>query len=100
MPHWSEVYPHELHASVVLKDNKIISWKVGNGKLRDKYMIDILIKTNPEYLYQEKTWVVNNEAEHREVFEIYSTKWLDKWEIHKDFQGFNPHINEPFINNN
>ena len=96
MPHWSEVYPHDLHASAILKNNKIKIWKVGDGKLSEKYLIDSLIKEHPEYSYQEKTWTVNNDSEHGEVFGKLAPEWFSQWEHADDYRGFRAYndINE------
>nr|WP_243156853.1 phage antirepressor KilAC domain-containing protein [Clostridium beijerinckii] len=56
MAHWCDTWPHIIIASVILKDNKIKLWKVGQNPLRDKYSIEMLIKEHPEYSYEEKKW--------------------------------------------
>lgn len=90
MPHWSDEYPHDLHATVILKDNKIKLWKVGDGKLNQKYDIDRTIQEHPEYSYQEKTWSVNSDAEHNDVFNIHAPGWFRQWKMHEKAHGGTP----------
>ena len=91
MPHWIDVYPHDIHASVILKNNKIKLWKVGDRKLNEKYAIDELIKQRPDYSYSEFTWSVNSSEEHNEIFFLNAPEWFKQWEIHEEFQGFDPY---------
>lgn len=91
MPHWVDVYPHNVHASVILKNNKIKTWKVGEMKLSEKYGIAELMKQRPEYSYSEFTWSVKNREEHNMVFYLHAPKWFRQWEIHEEFQGFDPY---------
>jgi|GEM_PF-875062 ASCH domain. len=83
--HWSDRYPHDLHASAILKNGKIKRWKVGNGKLSNKYNIDLLM---PDYSYQEKTWTVNNFLESQDVFNRHSPDWFRQWPHADDYIGF------------
>jgi hypothetical protein len=88
MPHWLDVYPHEIHASVILKNNKIKMWKVGEMKLSRSYKIDDLKTQHPDYSYQEKTWVVNNRDEHQAVFDTHAREWYKQWQHVDGFEGF------------
>lgn len=90
MAHWCDTWPHEIVASVILKDNKIMLWKVGQNPLSDKYMVGGLEKDHPEYSYFEKRWTVHNNLGHNKVFDEHSKNWLKKWELHEDFRGSSP----------
>ncbi|MEK4355173.1 hypothetical protein MKX41_30760 [Paenibacillus sp. FSL R5-0475] len=88
MPHWLDVYPHEVHASVILKNDKIKIWKVGERKLSGSYKIDDLKTRHPEYSYHEITWVVNNRDEHNAVFAKHARDWYRQWPHVDDLKGF------------
>lgn len=90
MAHWCDTYPHIIMASVILKDNKIKLWKVGQNPLKDKYNIDALIKSHPEYSYQEKEWTVFNDLGHNKVFDEHSKNWFKQWKLHEDYVGEGP----------
>lgn len=90
MAHWCDSWLHTIVASVILKDNKIMQWKVGQNRLKDKYNIEGLIKAHPEYSFQEKEWDVHNITGHNKVFSKYSKKWFRQWELHEDFVGDSP----------
>lgn len=91
--HWSDRYPHDLHASVILKHSKIKLWKVGSGKLCERYNVADLQKERPEYSYYEKTWEVNNHAEHEGVFDIHAPEWFRQWPHADDYVGFPAYSN-------
>lgn len=90
MAHWCDTCPHVIVASVILKDNKIKIWKVGQNPLKEKYNIDVLVKEHPEYSYQEKEWIVFNDLGHNKVFDEHSKDWFKQWELHEDYHGFSP----------
>lgn len=90
MAHWCDTWPHEIVASVILKDNKIMLWKVGQNPLSDKYSIEGLTEAHPEYSYAEKKWTVYNDLGHSKVFNQYSKKWMKQWEVHEDRLGGSP----------
>jgi hypothetical protein len=102
MVHWSDEYPHELHANVLLLDNKIECWKVGNTKADEGYWpfrahwkIDRM-RLKPvdgydvwnlgDYEIQTKTWIVNNDKEHDDVFNIHAPEWFKQWEHADDYK--------------
>ncbi|WP_405173783.1 hypothetical protein [Paenibacillus sp. FSL H8-0260] len=88
MPHWLDVYPHEVHASVILKNDKIKIWKVGERKLSGSYKIDDLKTQHPKYSYHEITWAVNNQDEHNAVFAKHAREWYRQWQHADEFKGF------------
>jgi len=94
MPHWLDVYPHALYASVIIKNNKIKVWKVGDRKLSEKYLVDDLIEQHPEYGYHEKKWLVNDSNEHQDVFEKLAPEWFLQWPHADDYVGF-PAYSDP-----
>lgn len=86
---WSDEYPHELHANVLLLDNKIECWKTGNRK-SDKEFWSFKSYWKPDrhkdYIVETKTWIVNNDQEHSEVFEFLATEWYRQWEHADDYK--------------
>lgn len=86
--HWSDKYPHDLHASVILKNGKIKIWKVGNGKLSEKYNVKHLETERPHYSYQEKTWIVQDRYEHNDVFSKHAPEWFRQWPHSDEYIGF------------
>lgn len=88
MPHWIDTYPHEVHASVILKNDEIKTWKVGERKLSGSYKIDDLTTQHPEYSYQEKTWVVKNSDEHNAIFDTHARDFFKQWKHADDLTGF------------
>lgn len=91
MANWLETYPHTITASVILKNNKIRLWKLGQNKLSEDYTIESLVSKHPEYSYMEKDFIVNNKEEHSEVFNKLGVEWFNKWELHDDFKGLKPY---------
>ena len=83
--HWSDKYPHELHANVLLLDNKIENWKVGNRKAEGYYPFRSYWKTGrmDDYEFETYTWIVNDDIEHNEVFSTLSKQWFKQW-VHAD----------------
>lgn len=96
MAHWSDTWPHVIVASVILKNNKIKLWKVGENRLKDKYNIEALIKEYSEYSYQEKEWTVQNDLGHNKVFGEHSKIWFRQWELHEDYKGCSPFEEDDF----
>lgn len=90
MPHWCDTWPHKIVCSVILKENKIMLWKVGQYPLKDKYNISGLIEEHPEYSYQEKEWTVFNDLGHNKVFNEHSLNWMKQWEVHPKHLGCSP----------
>lgn len=99
--HWSNEYPHELHANVLLLDNKIECWKTGNTKaegywpFRASWKTDRLRLFNDDpyeswtmgdYKVESKTWTVNNDLEHNDVFKIHAPNWYKQWEHADDYK--------------
>jgi len=89
---WLETYPHSVFASVILVDNKIMLWKVGEYTLHSGYRIDL-----SKCSYEEKEFVVNNDDEHNDVFEKLSKDWFRQWKMHEKHQGGTPFDDEPKI---
>lgn len=97
MPHWVETYPHTIWASVILKDNKISDWKIGQNRLSQKYNIQSLHEAHPEYTYEEHSWEVSDDDEHSDVFDIHASEWFRQWELHEDFIGSKPYEDKPDV---
>lgn len=90
MAHWSDVYPHEVYACVLLLDGKIYNWKIGEYYWSSPYEarmrlsdFDKIDRMKTEY----KSWTVYNDEEHNEVFERLAKEWFKQWEIHENHVG-------------
>ncbi|GAA4879488.1 hypothetical protein GCM10023310_69570 [Paenibacillus vulneris] len=102
MAHWIDEYPHELHANVLLLDNKIECWKVGDTKadegywpFKSRWKVDRMKTINMgsydvmglgDYKVETKTWTVNNRQEHNDVFTLHSKEWFKQWEHADDYK--------------
>lgn len=100
--HWSDTYPHELHANVLLLDGKIECWKTGSTKAESNdwpfksYWKPSRMKINKvgeddsmwlgDYTVESKTWIVKNDQEHNDVFEAHSKEWYRQWEHADDYK--------------
>jgi len=70
MPHWSDIYPHNLFASVSLIDNKITGWKVSDR------IIDWSSNHYGGGIIKYIKFVVNTGEEHNDVFENLAHEWF------------------------
>lgn len=86
MAHWVDTYPHNIWASVILKDNKIMDWKIGQNRLNEKY----IIPENSNYSYEEICYVVDTPEKHDKTFDTDAREWLKQWELHEGFKGSSP----------
>lgn len=92
--HWVDTYPHEIYASVLLLDNKILQWEIG-----ETYWVSPLsIYISPDmwsYIDDLETkyisWTVHNSEEHNKVFQELAPEWFKQWEVHEMFRGFKPY---------
>lgn len=77
---WIETYPHKIYASVLLLDNKIIDYLIGehywkspyNVTLRGQIPYNDLCKCKTEYTF----WNVDNREEHNKVFSKLAKDWI------------------------
>ena len=92
MKHWVETYPHEVHASVLLLDNKIENWKIGERARSSpfdwKMRVSDFDKLS-EFRCETKSWTANDPKEHEEVFTKHAPEWFKRWE-HADSYGGRP----------
>lgn len=90
---WVDTYPHIIYASVLLLDGKIENWKVGQYKWNDIGDICGHWKMDRLNDYEIKTtlWKVNNDKEHRRVFNELAPKWFKQWKLADDFYGCKPY---------
>jgi hypothetical protein len=100
--HWSDTYPHELHANVLLLDGKIENWKTGGTKAEAEFWpFTTRWKVNRmrlvdygqyesldvgDYTVESKTWMVNNNQEHNDVFMAHASEWYRQWEHADDYK--------------
>lgn len=80
-------YPHMLYISVLLLDNRIENWKVGNRKWINPYEVSGFWKIDrmKDYKVQWVGYLCKNEQEHCKVFEELAPKWLKQWKYAKDY---------------
>lgn len=90
---WYDEYPHSVYASVLLLDGKIESWEIGNPPKKSPYDFSAYWKRNRlnDYTSQYTEFVVNNDLEHNEAFEILAREWFKQWPIAEDFKGSKPY---------
>ena len=93
MKNWIETYPHKIYASVLLLDNKIDNWKVGQYEWKDMGNITNYWKIDRINDYTVKTtfWEVNSSEEHNLIFTKLSSEWFKQWELADDFMGGKPY---------
>lgn len=87
MTHWIHTYPHTIYASVLLVNNKIYDWKVGQNYWDER---DLRIKDGTVNI-ESTSWEVNSSEEHDQVFTIHAKEWMKQWDIHEDYNGFYPY---------
>lgn len=81
MKNWLETYPHKIYASVLLLDNELIDYKVGEHywesphqvTLRGQISYNDLLKCKTKYTF----WEVYNQEEHNKVFSILAEEWIN-----------------------
>lgn len=101
MTHWVDTYPHTIYASVLLRDNKIINWKIGQRKWLDHMDMTRRMKlpyTKSDYdgeTVESKVWEVNDDHEHSQVFEVLAKEWFKNWDIHEKHEGSPAHNGRP-----
>lgn len=87
MAHWVETYPHTVYASVLLLDDKIMNWKVGERKW--KHNMDMTRRINRPFslddyvgeMVESIGFEANNSEEHNHAFEVLAPEWFKQWEI-------------------
>ncbi|MGG2091295.1 hypothetical protein AB1283_00830 [Bacillus sp. S13(2024)] len=94
MAHWVDTYPHKVYASVLLLDNKIYNWKIGQRYWDSPFSMTIrtsdmekFSKMKTKYIH----WEVNTSDEHQEVFEKHAREWFKQFEIHEEYIGSDPY---------
>lgn len=88
--HWSDRYPHDLYASVLLLDGKIETWKVGQHPRETPGVFSAFWKIDrlKDYTAQTQKWTVNNSQEHNDVFAVHAPAWFRQWPHSEDYVGF------------
>jgi len=93
MEHWVETYPHTVYASVLLKDNKITNWKIGERKWTHNMDMTRMFKlpfNMDDYkgeTVESTAFEVNNSEEHNKAFSELAREWFRQWELHEEYQG-------------
>ncbi|SNR95993.1 hypothetical protein SAMN05446037_1002101 [Anaerovirgula multivorans] len=92
--HWSDIYPHNVNASVLLLDGKIYNWKIGNQWWEDpayvKVRLSDYIEKKDRFTVKNKAFQVNNDFEHNRIFEHDAKEWFKQFEIHEKHIGSPP----------
>ena len=93
---WHDEYPHSIFASVLLLDNKIEGWKVGNRRWESPVEAKALWKMDrlKDYQVQSMGWDVYSIEAHNEVFSVHSKNFFKQWEIADDFRLTPPYEEE------
>jgi len=95
MAHWIETYPHTVYASVLLKDNKIANWKIGERCWESNMdMARRISHSKPFNMadYAGETvesigFEVNSSEEHNHAISVLAENWFRQWEIHENCEG-------------
>ena len=102
MAHWVHTYPHTVYASVLLLDNKIINWKIGDRRWTDIFSMTRRIRRDRPFNINDYTgetvesigFEVNNSDEHDHAFAVLAKEWFKNWEVHPNHEG-GPAYREP-----
>lgn len=92
MTDWTDQYPHYVNASVLLLDGEIYNWKIGNQRWENPSMVkmrfsDMHMIKEGRFTVKNKYFLVNNDKEHNDVFNIHARKWFKNWKISKKHIG-------------
>lgn len=90
MPHWVDTYPHKVYASVLLLDDKIYNYKIGQNYWKSPMYVtmrtsdfDKMDRMRVEYTFFE----VSDSEEHSKAFDVYARDWFKQWEVHEEYVG-------------
>ncbi len=96
MTDWLKKYPHNIYASVVLLDKKIINWKVakyawnGVNWMRSKQP-QIASSDHGAIEVISVCFVANNREEHEEIFSVDAKEFFKQFLIHPRFDLQSPY---------
>lgn len=90
---WSDSYPHQIFATVLLLDGKIENWWIGKLDPENQFQSKDFEKTDSldDYKIINTSWEVNTQEEHDMVFNKLSTEWFKQWKVTGGFKGFRPY---------
>lgn len=83
----------KVFASVILKDNKIMQWKIGPKTFLDCLDINHLITRYPNYSFESTFYEAENIKYYNEDTRALFKDWFRQWKIHEDFVGMKPYKN-------
>lgn len=85
---WCDNYPHMVYVSVLLLDNKIENWKVGQHKWERPCDATAYWKVNrlKDYKVQHVGYWCKNSEEHEKVFNKLAPKWLKQFKYAKGYR--------------
>lgn len=83
---WDEEYPYNLNASVLLLDDEIYNWKIGNQIWEHPSCVkmlydDMKLIKEGRFKVENKSFVINSSEEHQEVFEKKAFDWFKNWKV-------------------
>lgn len=90
MKDWTEVFPHDIHASILLLDDKIFNYKIGRSRWTTPSQVHMKLsdfdKQNRMSIVSKK-YTVFNKAQHNEV-DVLAREWMKNWKVHEDYSGY------------
>jgi len=87
--HWTDEYPHDIWASVLLnKDREILDWKIGNYR---KEFGDWTIRTEYMYKTEHAVFECKNDIDHELAFNEWSRDFFKSYKIAEGFTGSKPY---------
>lgn len=81
-------YPMTLYASALLLDWKIENWKVSGNQKSHPFDFKHNWKKDRlnDYTVESHSWIVNNDEEHKQVFDELAQQWLSQWKHADDYK--------------
>lgn len=98
MPLWTDEYPHDLYATVILYEDKIVRWYVGPDARYPESVSwrgeipQVFEKLEAGLIHAEhKKWVVHDDKEHTTVFQKHAPRWFKQWKMSEYNRGSKPY---------
>ena len=89
-------YPHRVFANVILVDNKIVRYQIGNYRYTKNsiwchHQPRIVAENEEKIQIRSRSFLVHNRKEHNKAFEKDAVKFMKKYEIHENYEGSKPY---------
>lgn len=82
MSSWLETYPHKVFASVLILNNEVVDYKIGEHCWNDVKEVTLRGQISLEDLFKSKilntSWKVNSREEHNMVFKKIAREWINE----------------------